>query len=276
MEEFKVSNSDTEVELNMENHGYRSRRKKSPVARRGQSLSPPSKRVPLKEKQLGNVNTVGSKQRRRTPTRQSPGRQGRVSNYRSVLNRSSSPVNQRNTKVAFDFSKNRYRKDSEEYCHDNESNVQQSCNQSEASRYSVTDYFQKYPLNKPNINDPSGSRRNHYRSYSQPNYHDHYHDNHWSPTKTMEMQDLVSPEFKGKFKGERDSPFSPQDNLYQGTCLDNSLSAINDDNISSVSAQTVSTATTINDTSFRKGIAALDANILKLQLALQKTKNMLS
>jgi flagella basal body P-ring formation protein FlgA len=98
-----------------------------------------------------------------------------------------------------------------------------------------------------------------------------------TPNKLQQKQSDLSPHRANDGQTKRNlNAFSPQDNLYHGTCLDNSLSAITDDNISSVSERTVSTASTVNDMSFRRGIATLDANILKLQLALQKTKSMLS
>jgi hypothetical protein len=51
-EELKSSRSDTEVELNVENYG-KERRKSTP--RRGQSLSPPHKRAPLRERSAAYV-----------------------------------------------------------------------------------------------------------------------------------------------------------------------------------------------------------------------------
>jgi hypothetical protein len=199
------------------------------------------------------------------------------SNYKSI-NRSLSPTFQKNPRVAFDFSKTSYRHDSADFQRGSEvtSNVPQSCNQSEASRYSVTDYFKKYPKNQPSGVDSSRNRF-HQRSYSQPDYNARYSNVHMTPNKLQQKQSDLSPHRANDGQTKRNlNAFSPQDNLYHGTCLDNSLSAITDDNISSVSERTVSTASTVNDMSFRRGIAALDANILKLQLALQKTKSMLS
>ncbi|XP_063411043.1 uncharacterized protein LOC134693990 isoform X2 [Mytilus trossulus] len=271
-EDFKTSNSDTEVELNVVNHGQR--RKQSP-GRRRHSLSPPSKRVPLRERNISGKHK-SPELKKQTFAKQSPLKNEDVVKNRRNLNRSLSPTNTRNPKVAFDFSKTSYRHDSDDFQEENylASNVQQSCNQSEASRYSVTDYFRKYPQSQPNSSD-TYRKRLHQRSYSQPNHYEHSNSKWTSAPIASLPKEFTSP----VRSSSRNNPsaFSPQDNLYHGTALDNSLSAITDDNISSVSERTsTSTATTVNDTSFRRGIAALDANILKLQLALQKTKSMLS
>ncbi|XP_076088952.1 uncharacterized protein LOC143059355 isoform X1 [Mytilus galloprovincialis] len=271
-EDFKTSNSDTEVELNVVNHGQR--RKQSP-GRRRHSLSPPSKRVPLRERNISGKHK-SHELKKQTFAKQGPLKNEDVVKSRRNLNRSLSPTNTRNPKVAFDFSKTSYRHDSDDFQEENylASNVQQSCNQSEASRYSVTDYFRKYPQSQPNSSD-TYRKRLHQRSYSQPNHYEHSNSKWTSAPIASLPKEFTSP----VRSSSRNNPsaFSPQDNLYHGTALDNSLSAITDDNISSVSERTsTSTATTVNDTSFRRGIAALDANILKLQLALQKTKSMLS
>ncbi|CAG2226605.1 CCDC14 [Mytilus edulis] len=272
-EDLKTSNSDTEVELNVVNHGQR--RKQSP-GRRRHSLSPPSKRVPLRERNINSGKHKSPEPKKQTLAKQSPLKNENVGKNRRNLNRSLSPAYTRNPKVAFDFSKTSYRHDSDDFQEENylASNIQQSCNQSEASRYSVTDYFRKYPQSQPNSSD-TYRKRLHQRSYSQPNHYEHS-NNKWTSAPVASLpREFTSP----VRTSSRNIPstFSPQDNLYHGTALDNSLSAITDDNISSVSERTsTSTATTVNDTSFRRGIAALDANILKLQLALQKTKSMLS
>ncbi|XP_063418478.1 uncharacterized protein LOC134701280 [Mytilus trossulus] len=271
-EDFKTSNSDTEVELNVVNHGQR--RKQSP-GRRRHSLSPPSKRVPLRERNISGKHK-SPEPKKQTFAKQTSLRNEDVGKNRRNLNRSLSPANSRNPKVAFDFSKTSYRHDSDDFQEENylASNVQQSCNQSEASRYSVTDYFRKYPQSQPNSSD-TYRKRLHQRSYSQPNHYEHSNSKWTSAPIASLPKEFTSP----VRSSSRNNPsaLSPQDNLYHGTALDNSLSAITDDNISSVSERTsTSTATTVNDTSFRRGIAALDANILKLQLALQKTKSMLS
>ncbi|XP_071149655.1 putative leucine-rich repeat-containing protein DDB_G0290503 isoform X2 [Mytilus edulis] len=272
-EDFKTSNSDTEVELNVVNHGHG--RTQSP-GRRRHSLSPPSKRVPLRERNINSGKHKSPEPKKQTSAKQSPLKNENVGKNRRNLNRSLSPAYTRNPKVAFDFSKTSYRHDSDDFQEENylASNVQQSCNQSEASRYSVTDYFRKYPQSQPNSSD-TYRKRLHQRSYSQPNHYEHS-NNKWTSAPVASLpREFTSP----VRTSSRNNPstFSPQDNLYHGTALDNSLSAITDDNISSVSERTsTSTATTVNDTSFRRGIAALDANILKLQLALQKTKSMLS
>lgn len=110
--------------------------------------------------------------------------------------------------------------------------------------------------------------------YSRPdnitNGHPYTQDHVMSRSNHGSMQ-------QGHYHGNQNLTKSPQDHLFQGTVLDNSISAIvDDDNVSSVSAKTATSSSTVDDSTFRKGIATLDANILKLQLALQKTKKMLT
>ncbi|VDI09455.1 coiled-coil domain-containing protein 14 [Mytilus galloprovincialis] len=252
IEDFKTSNSDTEVELNVVNHGQR--RKQSP-GRRRHSLSPPSKRVPLRERNISGKHK-SPEPKKQTLAKQSPIKNENVGKNRRNLNRSLSPANSRNPKVAFDFSKTSYRHNSDDFQEEN----YLASNNHKASQPNSSDTYRK---------------RLHQRSYSQPNHYEHS-NNKWTSAPVASLpREFTSPVRTSS--SNNPSTFSPQDNLYHGTALDNSLSAITDDNISSVSERTsTSTATTVNDTSFRRGIAALDANILKLQLALQKTKSMLS
>jgi hypothetical protein len=155
------------------------------------------------------------------------------------------------------------------------------------SRYSVTDYFRKYPssshsrntirtnngidatiLSKPSIVPRSIE---HHRSLSQPEGSVLFRSTgpHFSsPSKSYSHQSSLT-----QHSITQKSMLSPQDQLYRGTYLDNSISAIDDDNISSVSGRSPSFS--VDEGTFKKGIATLDANILKLQLALQKTKSML-
>lgn len=164
------------------------------------------------------------------------------------------------------------------------------------SRYSVTDYFKKYHSHNPTFKthsrtmDPSRTQESfdvsdvskpniiarskpHRRSLSQPET---------SVLSSSELPHFSSPQKPASHQTSltqhsitQKSLLSPQDQLYRGTALDNSISAIDDDNISSVSGRSPSSSS-VDEKTFKKGIATLDANILKLQLALQKTKSMLS
>ncbi|XP_046376677.2 uncharacterized protein LOC124149259 [Haliotis rufescens] len=70
---------------------------------------------------------------------------------------------------------------------------------------------------------------------------------------------------------------SLQSEAFKGTELDLSLSTIEEDVRSVVSAVTSTTSlSTVDDKAFREGIAALDANIAKVLNALEKTKKMFS
>lgn len=166
------------------------------------------------------------------------------------------------------------------------------------SRYSVTDYFKKYNSHNPTFKthsrtmDPSRTQESfdvsdvskpniiarskpHRRSLSQP-------ETSVLHVSSSELPHFSSPQKPASHQTSltqhsitQKSLLSPQDQLYRGTALDNSISAIDDDNISSVSGRSPSSSS-VDEKTFKKGIATLDANILKLQLALQKTKSMLS
>ena len=175
--------------------------------------------------------------------------------------------------------------------HDNRSDIEQSKVSVAESRYSVTDYFRKYPsqqLTNVPMNRTLDSDRTQLRSVSfrdQVRFDSHPHRRSLSQPESHRFTNALHGgmplERTGKShqnKGHKPSIKSPQEKLFSGTELDNSISAIDDDNISSVSEKTASpsTASTVDDKTFRKGIATLDANILKLQLALQRTKNMMT
>ncbi|XP_061183948.1 uncharacterized protein LOC133192102 [Saccostrea echinata] len=162
------------------------------------------------------------------------------------------------------------------------------------SRYSVTDYFKKYPSSSAKLQNHSrntlrhldtfdtsemskpsnlSTDKPHHRSLSQPenSLFSRSDGPHFSsPQKPTSQQTSLT-----QHSITQKSLLSPQDQLYRGTALDNSISAIDDDNFSSVSGRSPS-STSIDERAFKKGIASLDANILKLQLTLQKTKSMLS
>ncbi|XP_056010334.1 uncharacterized protein LOC130051762 isoform X2 [Ostrea edulis] len=161
------------------------------------------------------------------------------------------------------------------------------------SRYSVTDYFRKYPSSSLKFQSHS---RNTFRTndnidasrISKPSIVPRHNDRHrsLSQPESSVLSRSDGPHFSSPQKPSshqstltqhsitQKSMLSPQDQLYRGTYLDNSISAIDDDNISSVSGRSPSSMS-VDERTFKKGIATLDANILKLQLALQKTKSML-
>jgi len=133
------------------------------------------------------------------------------------------------------------------------------------SRYSVTDYFQKYHSN-------SGSNRKSdpqsLRSTSYPR-----------PERPIDAVRKSAPVPKFATSSEISAPVVrnyPKPSMPVGH-IDQTISAIDDnDNMSSVSMNSVTTANTVDERKFRSGIANLDANIARLQQALQKTKSMLS
>nr|XP_019927243.2 uncharacterized protein LOC105338900 isoform X4 [Crassostrea gigas] len=197
------------------------------------------------------------------------------------------------------FPKSGYENSSRRYGHHEETRSDldtQSKFSAAESRYSVTDYFKKYNSHNPTFKthsrtmDPSRTQESfevsdvskpnviprskpHRRSLSQPET---------SVLSNSELPHFSSPQKPSSHQSSltqhsitQKSLLSPQDRLYRGTALDNSISAIDDDNISSVSGRSPSSSS-VDEKTFKKGIATLDANILKLQLALQKTKSMLS
>ncbi|KAL4216909.1 protein localization to microtubule organizing center [Mactra antiquata] len=142
----------------------------------------------------------------------------------------------------------------------------------EQSRYSVTDYFQKYhpqdlPVRNvdvlPERSRPPIGRLNH----NIPSRH----LSHFKTSSEIDDRTVKSSEVTGVNRNSRRGKF------FVGLSDDQTISAINDDdNVSSVSMSSVTTANTVDDSKFRQGIATLDANIAKLQQALQKTKSMLT
>ena len=153
----------------------------------------------------------------------------------------------------------------------------------EQSRYSVTEYFRKYPksslegqsssLDDPRLFVPQGQRS--YPEKLQPGRH----VSRAKPPRpqsqfqtSSEIEDLtVKPVNVPRLTNVK------QRTLFKGMNYDETISAIpDDDQLSSVSMSSVTTANTVDDKRFRNGIATLDANIAKLQMALQKTKSMLT
>lgn len=143
----------------------------------------------------------------------------------------------------------------------------------ERSRYSVTDYFNKYhPSQKavavePRLRPPYGRNLDSMEMY-EPEL----------PTgRQGKKSETLKIDDRALRSEDAQSRNIKQLTLFKGSNFDTTISAIHDDdNVSSVSMNSVSTANTADDRKFRNGIAMLDANIAKLQKALQKTKSMLT
>ena len=124
---------------------------------------------------------------------------------------------------------------------------------SNTSRYSVTDYFQKYPVPKT--------------QNMQINIHD---------IDTDSQESRVTQQYDGKARAAVNVDNNPpvrmkthQQRVYDKTELDNSWSTIDD--VASVNTiSTISTISSVDDRVFRSGLANLDANITKIQQALRK------
>ena len=125
--------------------------------------------------------------------------------------------------------------------------------ESNTSRYSVTDYFQKYPVPKT--------------QNMQINIHDVDGDS---------QESRVTQQYDGNTRAatyvDNDPPVRMkmhQQRVYDKTELDNSWSTIDD--VASVNTiSTISTISSVDDRVFRSGLANLDANITKIQQALRK------
>lgn len=146
----------------------------------------------------------------------------------------------------------------------------------EQSRYSVTDYFQKYhpqdsvvvpkePYRERSL-PPKGRSANTLRDKVIPS--------------RLVSQFRTSSEIDDRTVKSSEGPVvrnMRRSKYFEGMNDNPTISAINndDDAVSSVSVSSVTTANTVDDRKFRSGIATLDANIARLQHALQKTKSML-
>ena len=144
----------------------------------------------------------------------------------------------------------------------------------EQSRYSVTDYFNRYHPSQQGAAAESRSRPPYGQNLDgkemyEPEYQDERGGKKAKASKNIDDRSLRNDDSR--------SSNIKQLTLFKGTNYDTTISAIHDDdNVSSVSMNSVSTANTADDRRFRNGIATLDANIAKLQKALQKTKSMLT
>ena len=141
----------------------------------------------------------------------------------------------------------------------------------EQSRYSVTDYFEKYPSSKSAAKTAWTADKQsklgmepHYKETSGP-----------EETKNDLARNTISvssatPDVSQE---ERFKTMTPQHQLYQGTELDTSLSTIreSDDVVSVISSAVTSVSvTSIDDRDFREGLANLDANIARIQASLKE------
>lgn len=147
----------------------------------------------------------------------------------------------------------------------------------EQSRYSVTDYFKKYHPQDVRPKEPQGERTlpptgrtdrfprdfiSGHSNKNSENFRSQFQTSSEIDEKTVKSSEGLANRYTRHGKFFKD---------------DRTISAIHDDdNVSSVSMSSVTTANTVDDRKFRSGIANLDANIARLQQALQKTKSMLT
>ncbi|WAR10038.1 CCD14-like protein [Mya arenaria] len=141
----------------------------------------------------------------------------------------------------------------------------------EQSRYSITDYFKKY-----HPKDSTVRPKDSLTSNSRPPMGRTMRE---FPSR-LQSQFRTSSEIDDRTAKSSDTNVARANkklNMFNGHA-DHTISAIHDDddNVSSVSMSSVTTANTVDENKFRHGIATLDANIARLQQALQKTKSMLS
>ncbi|XP_052235577.1 uncharacterized protein LOC127847597 isoform X2 [Dreissena polymorpha] len=138
----------------------------------------------------------------------------------------------------------------------------------EQSRYSVTDYFRKYHP-QDTVTRPIETLVN-----------------KGLPPRGRYLNNRVAEFYTSSEADDRTAKSSEATGVvrnaqrlakFRGRSADHTISAIHDDdNVSSVSMSSVTTANTVDEGKFRQGIATLDANIARLQQALLKTKSMLS
>ena len=142
----------------------------------------------------------------------------------------------------------------------------------EQSRYSVTDYFKKYHPKETLTSNQTHEKFNNRAPISRLANKDIAIRLATQMRTSSEIDDRTtrSIDVTGTARdGPRLALFRNDNDL--------TISAIpDDDNFSSVSGASVSTANTVDERKFRRGIATLDANIARLQSALQKTKSMLT
>ena len=153
-------------------------------------------------------------------------------------------------------------------------NLTANSSNTEQSRFSVTEYFEKYPQSKT---DKSTNKEN--RPVLEPQTHSYQGDEKpergtsGNSTRTPLVENNLMPKIY-HHEEERTKVMTPQRQLYQGTELDTTLSTIreSDDVISVISSAVTSSVsvTSIDDVEFREGLANLDANIARLQASLKQ------
>ena len=150
----------------------------------------------------------------------------------------------------------------------------------EQSRYSVTEYFEKYPSSKT---EKSTDKENRPILGSQKSSYQHnkpfQHEGDEQPEIAAYRNSTSNPPVGNNSvptiyqEEERTKVMTPQRQLYQGTELDTSLSTIreSDDVLSVISSAVTSVSvTSIDDMEFREGLANLDANIARIQASLKQ------
>ena len=170
-------------------------------------------------------------------------------------------------------------------------NLTTNSSNTEQSRFSVTEYFEKYPQSKTEKYPQSKtgkSTNKENRPVLEPQTHSHQQDKPFHPegdeklergtsgnsTRTPLVENKSVPKVYHQEEEERTKVMTPQRQLYQGTELDTTLSTIreSDDVISVISSAVTSSVsvTSIDDVEFREGLANLDANIARLQASLKQ------
>ena len=132
------------------------------------------------------------------------------------------------------------------------------------SRYSVTDYFRKYPQSA-GVAEYSGFSTGPISEERTPQSELKYAT--LDDTSFTHKESNSNYNYLQNHSGSRQ--LLQQNATFQGTQLDTSVSAI-DDTQSVATESTVSTAWTVDDQAFRKGLASLDANIARIQQKLRE------
>lgn len=141
----------------------------------------------------------------------------------------------------------------------------------DSSRYSVTDYFKKYPYSPQIVTRAKSPKHDTIKPF--------VHDSPPSSPPVEKAAVKPSPPISSPNSTLTLNSMDLQKDYFQGTELDLSLSTIQEDGASTLTGITgasVSTAMSLDDQVFREGIAALDENIAKVHEALQRTKKMFS
>ena len=278
-----------------------------------EQASPPRRQGPASESELNTLIEMENNLRKTSPTREAGSRpkhrrtsssspvrlkNGRVDSFKHQRT-SSTPIKQNNNRMVQNentedlsrFRFDRYQKESQE-SHNalspqgrpplrpltrnggERTDIGASEISAAQSRFSITDYFKKYHSSQQTAGSELRSRPPTGRLFDSKEMYDRGQSAGRLDPGFRKPSDIDDRTLRSD--GERSRNIK-QRTLFKGTNYDTTISAIHDDdNVSSVSMNSVSTANTTDDKKFRNGIAMLDANIAKLQMALQKTKSMLS